>query len=81
MRRGRSADNVVRGARPPFPFKVQDALIRSLRSWDEEALIGASHILSRATIDSRENSLLQDQIAERAFLSLARSALQQRRAA
>jgi DNA polymerase-3 subunit delta len=81
MRRGRSVDNVVRGARPPFPFKVQDALIRSLRSWDEEALIGASHILSRATIDSRENSLLQDQIAERAFLSLARSALQQRRAA
>ncbi|MFL5259606.1 MAG: DNA polymerase III subunit delta [Hyphomicrobiales bacterium] len=81
MRRGRSADSVVRGARPPVLFKVQDALIRELKSWDEEALIGASHILSRATIDSRENALLQDQIAERAFLSLARSALQQRRAA
>ena len=81
MRRGRSADSVVRSARPPVPFKVQDALIRELRSWDEEALIGASHILSRAIIDCRENARLGDQIAERAFLSLARSALQQRRAA
>jgi DNA polymerase-3 subunit delta len=81
MRRGRSAESVVKGARPPVFFKEQAALIRELGLWDEETLLAAGQILSRATIDSRDHAALGDQIAERAFLSLARSAIQQRRAA
>ena len=41
----------------------------------------ASQLLSRATLETRKHAALQDQIGERAFLSIARMALQQRRAA
>jgi DNA polymerase-3 subunit delta len=81
MRRGKSAETVIRGARPPTFFKDQAAIIRALDLWDEDVLLLASQILSRATLDGREQAALQDQIAERAFLSLARSALGARRAA
>jgi DNA polymerase III subunit delta len=81
MGRGKTAQTLIRGARPPIFFKHQDALLRELGLWDEEALLAGSRILSRATLDSRDCAALGDPIAERAFLSLARSALGQRRAA
>ena len=81
MRRGKSAETVLQGARPPIFFKDKPAVLRELELWDEDALMGASQLLSRATLDTREHAALQEQIAERCFLSLARSALQQRRAA
>ena len=81
MGRGRSAETVIGGERPPIFSKDKAAIIRALGLWNEEALLTASQILSRAIRDSRDHSALADQIAERAFLSLARSALEQRRAA
>ena len=81
MRRGKSAEAVIRDARPPVFYKDQQVIVRALGLWKEEALLAASQIVSRAIRESRDYAALADQIAERAFLSLARSALEQRRAA
>src|SRR5262249_4559559 len=74
MARGKSAEALIRGARPPIFFKAQDAIIRELKLLNEETLMSASHLLSRASLESRDHPALQGQIAERAFLSLARMA-------
>jgi len=72
---------VIRGARPPVYGKEQAAILHELTLWNTEALLAAAQILSRAILEGRNLPALEEQIAERAFLSLARSALQQRRAA
>ena len=81
MRRGKSAEAVIRGARPPVYGKEQAAILHELTLWNTEALLAAAQILSRAILEGRNLPALEEQIAERAFLSLARSALQERRAA
>jgi hypothetical protein len=73
----------VRQARPPVFFKQQPATQRQVALWDGETLLQASELLGRATRDTRTTSLsaLNDQLAHRAFLSLARLALQRRHTA
>jgi DNA polymerase-3 subunit delta len=82
-RNGRSPEMAVRQARPPVFFKHQPAVQRQLALWDGESLLAASELLGRATRDTRTTALsaLNDQITHRAFLSLARLALQRRHSA
>jgi DNA polymerase-3 subunit delta len=77
-RNGRTPQMALRQARPPVFFKQQAALQRQVALWDGETLLAASELLGRATRDTRTTSLsaIGDQIAHRAFLSLARLALQ-----
>lgn len=79
-RNGRTPEMAVRQARPPVFFKQQPAMQRQVALWDGETLLAASELLGRATRDTRTTSLsaLNDQITHRAFLSLARLALQRR---
>jgi DNA polymerase III subunit delta len=81
-RHGRTPELAVRQARPPIFFKQQPAFQRQLAIWDGETLLAASELLGRATRDTRTTALsaLNDQITHRAFLSLARLALQRRHA-
>jgi DNA polymerase-3 subunit delta len=80
---GRTPEMAVRQARPPVFFKQQPAMQRQTALWDGETLLAASELLGRATRDTRTTALsvLNDQITHRAFLSLARLALQRRHSA
>jgi DNA polymerase III subunit delta len=80
VERGKTPEMAVRQARPPVFFKQQAAMQRQVALWDGESLLAASELLGRATRDTRTTSLsaLDDQITHRAFLSLARLALQRR---
>jgi DNA polymerase-3 subunit delta len=82
-RNGRTPEMAVRQARPPVFFKQQPAVQRQVALWDGETLLQASELLGRATRDTRTTTLspLNDQITHRAFLSLARLALQRRHSA
>lgn len=83
VERGKTPEMAVRQARPPVFFKQQPALQRQVALWDGESLLQASGLLGRATRDTRTTifSALNDQITHRAFLSLARLALQRRHSA
>jgi DNA polymerase III subunit delta len=83
VERGKTPEMAVRQARPPVFFKQQAAVQRQLALWDGESLLAASDLIGRATRDTRTTSLsaLDDQITHRAFLSLARLALQRRQSA
>lgn len=80
VERGKTPEMAVRQARPPVFFKQQPALQRQVALWDGDSLLQASDLLGRATRDTRTTTLsaLNDQITHRAFLSLARLALQRR---
>jgi DNA polymerase-3 subunit delta len=80
VERGKTPEMAVRQARPPVFFKQQPALQRQVALWDGNSLLQASDLLGRATRDTRTTTLsaLNDQITHRAFLSLARLALQRR---
>ena len=80
VERGKTPEMAVRQARPPVFFKQQSALQRQVSLWDGESLLAASELIGRATRDTRTTtfSSLNDQITHRAFLSLARLALQRR---
>jgi DNA polymerase-3 subunit delta len=80
---GKTPQAAIRQARPPVFFKQQAALERQLGLWDGESLLAASALLGRAARDTRTTALspLDDQLTHRAFLSLARLALQRRHTA
>ncbi|QIG48198.1 DNA polymerase III subunit delta [Nordella sp. HKS 07] len=80
VERGKSPEMAVRQARPPIFYKQQPVLQRQVALWDGESLLAASEMIGRATRDTRTTilSALNDQITHRAFLSLARLALQHR---
>ena len=80
VERGKTPEMAVRQARPPVFFKQQPVMQRQVALWDGESLLAASDLLGRAARDTRTTTLssLSDQITHRAFLSLARLALQRR---
>src|SRR5262249_1397743 len=82
-RNGRPPERAVRQGRPAIFFKQQPAMQRQVALWDGETLLAASELLGRATRDTRTTALstLNEQIVHRAFLSLARLALQRRHSA
>ena len=74
MDRGRSADETVRSARPPVFFKRVDGMIRQLRLWDAASLLNAGTSIATAVRQTRDLPALDEAIANRALLSLARNA-------
>jgi DNA polymerase-3 subunit delta len=71
---GSSPAQVVKSARPPIFFNRQERTAHQLKIWDFGALASAARSLAEAIRLTRELSALEDQIAERALLSLARLA-------
>ena len=66
MDRGKTAQAIIAAARLAVFFKAKEAFARELQLWNEESLMTASQLLSRATLETRKHAALQDQIAERA---------------
>ena len=71
---GRSADSVVKTARPPVFFKRQAAVTRQLGLWGGSELKRARQAIFQATLKTRQHPALQSEICERCLLSLARNA-------
>jgi DNA polymerase-3 subunit delta len=71
---GISPAQAVRGARPPIFFSRQERTGQQLKIWDIEALSSAARSIAHAIKQTRELPALEDQIAERSLLSLARLA-------
>ncbi|HEY7764704.1 MAG TPA: DNA polymerase III subunit delta [Aestuariivirgaceae bacterium] len=69
---GASPAQAVRTARPPIFFSRQDSVLRQVRIWDGDTLSSAARSLASAIEQTRMFAVLEDQIAHRALLSLAR---------
>jgi DNA polymerase-3 subunit delta len=68
---GRSAREVLDGARPRPHFSRRAALEQQVRLWSDTALAAAMARLQRATLESRERYGLTETVARRALLALA----------
>ena len=75
---GAQPAQVVRAARPPIFFQRHGSLIQQLNVWNSQAIVAAADTLARATLQTREFSALESQIAGRALLSLSRLAAEGR---
>ena len=71
---GKSVDQVIGDIRPPIHFKQKDALAAQLRTWRAEALDAALAGIATAARLARVSSALEDLLAERLVLTLARLA-------
>jgi DNA polymerase-3 subunit delta len=71
---GRRGEDVVKSARPQIFFKRQAGMIRQLAAWDLESLRMAGSALGAATLQSRGEASLDEAIALRCLLVLARKA-------
>lgn len=72
---GRSVDDALRGMRPPVHFKVKDQLAAQLRLWSMDRLQRANTGIATAARTARTSSALEQPLAERLLLDLARLAL------
>jgi DNA polymerase-3 subunit delta len=71
---GRSTEQIMRSAKPPVFFKRQASIGRQLKLWSEGDLLAAGASVGAAILQTRQYSDLEDAIASRTFLSLARNA-------
>lgn len=71
---GRSLDDALRQLRPPLPFKQQDAFARACRMWSSDRLTRAISGLAEAAKAARLAGTLEQALAERLLLNLARLA-------
>lgn len=71
---GRPASVVMGGVRPPIFFKRKSAITQQLDLWDVAALDRAAATLMAALLQTREQRDLENDIAQRSILSIARSA-------
>lgn len=71
---GKSIEQVIGDIRPPIHFKQKDALAAQLRTWRAEALDAALAGIASAARAARMSSALEDLLAERLVLTLARLA-------
>jgi len=69
---GKPLAAVVGGFRPPLHYKQKDALTAQSRVWTTQRLATALQAIQTAAKAARHNSALEDLIAERLLLSLAR---------
>jgi DNA polymerase-3 subunit delta len=74
VHRGSSPSHAVRTARPPIFFSRHDKLIHQLKLWDEASLSSAAGSLAAAIEQTRNFPSIENQIAQRSLLSIARSA-------
>ena len=72
--RGRSPEETVKSARPPVFFKRAGGMARQLRLWDTQSLVNAGSSLATALRQTRERPVLDEAIASRTLLSVARNA-------
>lgn len=72
--RGRSAQDIVRTARPPVFYQRQPAIARQLQALDGAELAVMIESVALAVRHCREYGPLEESVAGRAFLSLARLA-------
>lgn len=75
VERGVSFDVAVKGLRPPLFFKRVPSMRHQSELWDSAALASAAATLAVATAAGRVQSALQDALASRALLSVARQAV------
>lgn len=68
----------IKNARPPIFFARHQKFAEQLRIWDMSSLSMAAEAVARATLQTREFPMLENQIAGRALLSLARNASESR---
>ena len=71
---GRRFDDAVRTVRPPLHFKLRDAVARQCRTWTMPALNRALSAIQAAIRTTRSNTPIEDAVAERVVLELARLA-------
>lgn len=71
---GRSVDDALRSLRPPVHFKVKDQLSAQLRLWSLDRLTRANAGIATAARTARTSSALEQPLAERLLLDLARLA-------
>jgi DNA polymerase-3 subunit delta len=71
--RGRSPEEAIKLARPPIFFKKAEGMTRQLRLWDTDSLLAAGSSVSAAIQSCRTTAALEEAIASRALLSLARN--------
>lgn len=80
LERGMPAAQVVKSARPPLFFARQPKVARQLAVWNGEALSAAARTIAHAVGQTREFPALEDQLAARALLTVARMAAARRHA-
>ena len=73
---GASVDEVMRSARPPIFFKLQDGFRRQLGLWREPRLRAALDHLSRAEIGMKTTGLPAETLCREALLAVAQQARQ-----
>jgi DNA polymerase-3 subunit delta len=69
---GTSPSHAVKMARPPIFFSRHESVLRQTKLWDAESLSSAARSLAAATEQTRSFPALEDQLAHRCLLSLAR---------
>lgn len=69
---GRPLADILRGFRPPLHFKQRDALTAQSRVWTSQRLAHALGTIQTAAKTARRAGALEDVVAERLVLSLAR---------
>lgn len=74
MDQGRALDDLLRTLRPPIHFKQKDALAAQLRLWSSDRLARALTGIATAARAARLTSALEEPLAERLLLDLARLA-------
>jgi DNA polymerase-3 subunit delta len=74
LAQGKNAEQVLRSAKPPVFFKRQASIGRQLKLWSEQDLFDAGASVGAALLQTRQYSELEDAVASRTFLSLARNA-------
>lgn len=72
--KGRSLDEALRGMRPQVHFRLKDQFGAQLRTWNGERLTRALRGIAVAAKAARLNSALEEALAERLLLDLARLA-------
>lgn len=71
---GRSIDDALKSLRPPVHFKVKDQLAAQLRLWSMDRLVRANTGIAAAARTARTTSAIEQPLAERLLLDLARLA-------
>jgi DNA polymerase-3 subunit delta len=74
MARGVSADQALRGARPPVHFSKRAAVQSELRSWDLEGLQRLRRSIAATTLQCRNFPQLEHALVGRLLLAVAREA-------
>lgn len=74
MEAGRPLADILRGFKPPLHYKQRDALTAQSHVWACQRLAQALYTIQTAAKTARQNSALEEVVAERLVLSLARMA-------